>query len=199
MSNEYEKFVVERISAIDWRATEESFEHGTSSARLMRGYLRRAALWVQELQKAQPTPFFEVTQPERWPFFDIARHVDASVRPDAELAAELEAILAERSSSRLVGRICQAALNWASLSPDALARFCVLPDPFEPIILVFEQSGAFWIENGFIDFVAGRVRLTTWEDHLATEPLSALDKAALDAMVDVGAGGDNGDHVRARR
>ncbi|MEU8462798.1 hypothetical protein [Streptomyces sp. NPDC029003] len=182
MSDEHAKVVVEKISAIDWRAAEESFEHGTSSARLMREYLRRAAIWVQELQKAQPDPLFDVAQSDRWPFFDLARYVDPSVRPDSELAAELDAFLAEHSSSLLTGRICRAALNWASLSPEALAGFGDLPDPFEPLLLVFERSGAFWIENGFIDFVASRVRLGSWEDHVAAAPLLSLDRAALDAM-----------------
>lgn len=182
MRNDQAKAVVDKVTTIDWKAAEESFEHGTSCARLMREYLRRAALWVQELQKTQPEPFFNVSQPDRWPFFDIARYVDPTVQADPELAGELEAYLSEHSSSLLTVRICQAALNWASLSSEALAAFPELPDPFEPLLLVLERGGAFWIENGFIDFVGSRVRLTTWEDHTSTEPMPSLDAAALDAL-----------------
>ncbi|ATZ25232.1 hypothetical protein SLAV_16910 [Streptomyces lavendulae subsp. lavendulae] len=175
--------MVQRISSIDWRAAEEGFEHGTSSARLMREHLRRMAVWVRELQKAQPAaPFFDVAQSDRWPFFDLARYVEPSARPDSEPAAALGAFLSEHASSPLTGRTCRAALTWASLSPRSLAGFDGLPDPFEPLLLVFERSGAFWIENGFIDFVASRVRLGSWEDHVAAEPLLSLDGAALDAM-----------------
>ncbi|MCF3180791.1 hypothetical protein IPZ70_12735 [Streptomyces polychromogenes] len=182
MSNERANAVVGRITAIDWRAVGESFEHGTSCARLMREYLRRAALWVQKLQKVHPGPFFDVSQSDRRPFFDIAKYVDPSVHADDELVEELDGFLSEYSSSLLTGRICRAALNWASLTDESLAGFGDLPDPFEPLLLVFERGGAFWIENGFIDFVASRVRPATWEDHLATEPMASLDGAVLDAI-----------------
>ncbi|MFE2272719.1 hypothetical protein ACFXB4_26225 [Streptomyces lavendulae] len=173
---------MQKISSIDWRAAEEGFEHGGSSARLMREHLRRMAVWIRELQKARPAPFFDVAQCDRWPFFDLASYVEPSARPDSEAEAVLGAFLAGHASSPLTGRICRAALNWASLSPRSLAGFGDLPDPFEPLLLVFERSGAFWIENGFIDFVASRVRLGSWEDHVAAEPLLSLDGAVLDAM-----------------
>ncbi|MFD8025699.1 hypothetical protein ACFV6G_35455 [Streptomyces lavendulae] len=174
--------MVRKVSCIDWRAAEEGFGHGASSARLMREHLRRMAVWVRELQKARPAPFFGVAQRDRWPFFDLAPYVEPSARPDGEAAAVLGAFLAEHASSPLTGRICRAALNWASLSPRSLARFGGLPDPYEPLLLVFERSGAFWIENGFVDFAAHRVRLGSWEDHVAAEPLLSLDGAVLDAM-----------------
>ncbi|MEU9718057.1 hypothetical protein [Streptomyces sp. NPDC047976] len=160
--------LVGRVTAIDWRAREHDFGHGPECARLLREYLRRAALWVRELQTDRPGDFFDVGQPDRWPFFDLARRVDPSVRADPELLARLDGFLAVHASSPLTGRICRAALNWASLPAGALAPFAGLPDPFEPLVGVFESGGGFWIENGFVDFVECRVRLGTWQEHDGT-------------------------------
>ncbi|MGW7022602.1 hypothetical protein ACWGGS_25125 [Streptomyces decoyicus] len=182
MSNGRANALVERIIAINWHTAGDSFEHGTSRAWLMREYLRRAALWVQELQKEEHRPFFDVAQSDRWPFFDIAQRVDPLVRADEEVASRLDEFLSEHASSLLVGRVCRAALNWKSLSEESLAKFPDLPDPFEPLILLFERGGGFWIENGFIDFVASRVRLATWDEHVAAEPLTLLDVGTLDAL-----------------
>ncbi|MFC6984180.1 hypothetical protein [Streptomyces cirratus] len=173
---------MDRIVAIDWRAAEHDVEHGASRARLMREYLRRAALWVREFQKSDPHPVFGVGRPENWPFFDIARRVDPRVRAEAALAARLDTFLAEHASGFLVGAASRAALHWASLPSESLGRFPPLPDPFEPLVLLLERGGGFCIENGFIDFVAHRVRLTSWQDHVATPPIPSLSPVALDAL-----------------
>ncbi|MFF1559957.1 hypothetical protein [Streptomyces sp. NPDC058279] len=168
--------------AIDWRAAGYDFEHGASRARLMREYLRRAALWVAELRKDGPRPFFGAGDPDHWPFFDIAARVDPRVRAEEAIAARLDAFLSEHASGFLVGTVCRAALHWASLSDESLARYPHLPDPFEPLVLLLERGGGFSIENGFIDFVAHRVRLTRWEDHVTAPPIAFLTRDALDAL-----------------
>ncbi|WP_405482015.1 hypothetical protein [Streptomyces anulatus] len=73
-------------------------------------------------------------------------------------------------------------MNWASLPDEALSKFPDLPDPFEPLINLFERGGGFWVENGFIDFVEYRVRLSGWQEHIDRQPLSSLDSDYLDSL-----------------
>ncbi|MGE7390414.1 hypothetical protein ACQKM2_33540 [Streptomyces sp. NPDC004126] len=160
--------LVRRVTAVDWRAKEHDFGHGAECARLLREYLRRAALWVRVLQEGREGDFFAAGQPDRWPFFDLARRVDPGVRADPELLARLDGFLGAHAGNPLTGRICRAALDWASLSPEALAPLAGMPDPFEPLVGVLEAGGGFWIENGFVDFVECRVRLGTWQEHDGT-------------------------------
>ncbi|MGW7091494.1 hypothetical protein [Streptomyces sp. NPDC054874] len=174
--------LVDRITAINWQEAELSFTHGPSRAKLMREYLRRAALWVQELEKKNLTSPFGAGQPEDWPFVDIAHRIDCSVRPSAELAARLNDFLSEHASAPLTGKICRFVLSWASLPDEVLSRFPDLPDPFEPLIILFERGGGFWVENGFIDFVDYRVRLSGWQEHLDRQPLPSLDASYLNSL-----------------
>ncbi|MDG9683406.1 hypothetical protein QC334_11770 [Streptomyces sp. DH18] len=182
MKKIYAESLVDRISAINWQEEELSFTHGPSRAKLMREYLRRAALWVQELEKKNLIPPFGAGQPEDWPFVDIAHRIDSSVSPNAEISARLNDFLSEHASALLTGKICRFALNWASLPDEALSKFPDLPDPFEPLINLFERGGGFWVENGFIDFVAYRVRLSGWQEHIDRQPLSSLDSDYLDSL-----------------
>ncbi|MEV5592891.1 hypothetical protein [Streptomyces sp. NPDC052496] len=182
MNQERATAMVDRLLAIDWRDEEAEFEHSASRARLLREYLRRTALWVQELQKGDDRPFFDVSQSDRWPFFDLAKRVDPSVRADEGLSQRLDDFIDEHVPGALAARLCRAALNWASISRDSLGKLPELPDPFEPLVVLFERGGGFWVENGFVDFVAYRVRLATWQEHLAAAPLTSLDPASLDAL-----------------
>ncbi|MFE6769822.1 hypothetical protein ACFVFD_12705 [Streptomyces fimicarius] len=182
MKNIHAKPLVDRISTIDWQEEELSFTHGASRAQLMREYLRRAAVWIHELEKGTSSPPFGTGYSNNWPFIDFAHAVDHSVTPDPELASRLDNFLAEYASAPLTGKICHYALNWYSLSDEAISRFPDLPDPFEPLIAIFERGGGFWIENGFIDFVAHRVRLTDWGQHLDRQPLASLSTEYLDSL-----------------
>lgn len=95
---------MDRISAINWQEEERSFTHGPSRAELMREYLRRAALWVQELEKNNLIPPFGAGQPEDWPFVDIAHRIDSSVIPSTEISARLNDFLSEHRSALLTGK-----------------------------------------------------------------------------------------------
>ncbi|MGW5926320.1 hypothetical protein ACWF2L_08730 [Streptomyces anulatus] len=174
--------LVDRISVINWQVEELSFTHGPSRAKLMREHLRRAALWVQELEKKNLIPPFGAGQPEGWLFADIAHEIDSSVSPSAELSARLNDFLSENTSAPLAGRICRFALNWASLPDETLSNFPDLPGPFEPLINLFGRGGGFWVENEFIDFVEYRVRLSGWQVHIDRQPLSSLDASYLNSL-----------------
>ncbi|WP_282688882.1 MULTISPECIES: hypothetical protein [unclassified Streptomyces] len=182
MKNTHAKRLVDRITAINWQEEELSFTHGAYRAHLMREYLRRAAAWIRKLEKQASTPSFGTGHSGNWPFVDFARVVDPSVAPNSELAYRLDDFLAEYVSVPLAGKICRQALSWYSLLDESLSRFPDLPDPFDPLIIIFERGGGFWVENGFIDFVTHRVRLADWEQHLDRGPLASLDSEYLDSL-----------------
>ncbi|MET8626171.1 hypothetical protein ABZW30_20855 [Kitasatospora sp. NPDC004669] len=78
---------------------------------------------------------------------------------------------------------CRAAVRWATLRDTPEVRLPDLPDPFEPLILLYEQGGEVIAdESRAFNFGGRAVRITPWRDHLSAEPATALDPATLDAL-----------------
>lgn len=148
-----EEELARRIEAIEWDQDET---RGRLHIQLVREYLRRAALWAQAL---------EVTQ--EWPFFDVAQAIDPEIRADPAILRRVEEHLDETKASWWATRIAQRALHFAALPPRR-----DLPDPYEPLLVMFEQGGDFTTESGFInvDYVLG-LRFGTLGDHLGDEPV----------------------------
>jgi hypothetical protein len=159
-----------RLQAVDWSG-DSGFDHRRSRIRLMAEYLRRAALWAQALDAT-----------DEWPFFDIAAHLAPSVHVPDDQAKELEALIYNRVGWPSVDRSCRAALRWAALQDSDVSLPPVLDDPYEPLLLMFDRGGGWTTEAGFIDVDGAAIRRQTWHDHLATEPVTALDPATLDAL-----------------
>lgn len=160
-----------RLKAVDWEPDfSVSLAHARSRAKLMHEYLRRAALWAQELGGTT-----------RWPFFDIADRLAPDVDVPAEFAEELEKLIGPRINS-WDATPSRAALRWAAMLDAAVSMPVYLEDPFEPLLLMFERGGGQTIEAGFIDLGGSSVLQKTWQDHLSAEPVIALDRATLDAL-----------------
>jgi len=173
--------VLSRLLTADWDGL-SSFDHAVSRRTLMREYLRRAAWWARELHAEG-----------EWPFFDIAVRFAPDVRAPEDLTAPLETLIHERIGWPRVASTCRAALRWAALLDAGVPVPEGLPDPFEPLILMFERGGGFMTENGFIELdgsslpliTAGEgtgLRRKTAQDFLLTKPFSALDQSSLDAL-----------------
>jgi hypothetical protein len=142
-----------RIEAIEWDQDET---RGRLHVQLVREYLRRAALWAQAL---------EVTQ--EWPFFDVALAADPNVDTDLDTLRRVRQHLEDTKASWWATRIAEWALRFAALtSPYGL------PDPYEPLLVMFEQGGDFTTEAGFVnvDFVIG-LPIRSLHDHLSEEPV----------------------------
>lgn len=169
MNQSHTAATLARLQAVDWTGG-SGFKHRRSRIRLMAEYLRRAALWAQALDATS-----------EWPFFDIAAHTDPSVQVPEDQAKELEALIYNHIGWPSVDRLARAALRWAALK-DAGITTPGLQDPYEPILLMFDRGGAWTTEAGFIDVGGAAVRRQTWREHLSTEPVTALDAAALDAL-----------------
>ncbi|WP_144121454.1 hypothetical protein [Catellatospora sichuanensis] len=163
-AEERTRALADRLARVEWL---DDDQRAPSRSRLMSEYLRRAALWAQRLDAAR-----------LWPFFDVAQLIDPGTRADPELVREVCAQAAERGANHLDRRLCEYALHFAAL-PDPPAG---LPDPFAPLIELYERGGQFHQEAGLIYFGPMGVKLGSMADHLAAEPLPGTDPAALDAV-----------------
>jgi hypothetical protein len=166
-----------RLKAVDWEpGFDVSLAHASSRAKLMHEYLRRAALWAQELGGTT-----------RWPFFDIAGSWAPDVDVPAEFAEELEKLIGPRINS-WDATPSRAALRWAAILDADVSVPAHLDDPFEPLLLLFERGGGQTTEAGFIDLGGSSVLQKTWQNYLSTEPVTALDPTTLDALDEKTAG-----------
>ncbi|MER5785114.1 hypothetical protein ABT104_25885 [Streptomyces mobaraensis] len=57
-----------------------------------------------------------------------------------------------------------------------------LPDPYEPLIILYERGGEFPVEHGYATFLPWRLPLEPREKYLTSEPGISLESAALDAL-----------------
>ncbi|WP_327369959.1 hypothetical protein [Streptomyces sp. NBC_01217] len=161
--------VLERLRAIDWSDDLKAFEHANSRALLMREYLRRAALWARAYGAEQS-----------WPFFDIAEHIAEAIRTPPEDAAALEEILSGLAPASLK-ITCRGAVRWAALRQAQIEWPGDLPDPYEPLILMYERGGGYFLEE-FVDLNGAMIRLGNVESNLSAAPFLTLAPATLDAL-----------------
>ncbi|MCX4745567.1 hypothetical protein OG455_08525 [Kitasatospora sp. NBC_01287] len=170
MTDDPSRAALDRVRAVVWNDWDGAFEHTRSRAALMREYLRRAALWARWCGAE-----------EAWPFLDLAERVDPGTRAAEDVVDELEEYLAEQVGRHSIRETCRGAVQWAALRAGSHVELPDLPDPYEPLLLMYERGGGFHIEE-FIDLNGVMVRLKRLEDHLSPEPVVALDRAALDAL-----------------
>ncbi|TXS75902.1 hypothetical protein [Streptomyces sp. sk2.1] len=170
MNVEPSRSVLRRLRTIDWSDEDAAWRHENSRALLMREYLRRAALWADHCGAERS-----------WPFFDLAEHVDAAARIPDGIAAELDEVLRGVGPSS-VRTTCRAAVRWAVLRTGSPAGpLPDLPDPYEPLLALYERGGGFFVEE-FIDLGGAMVRFGTVESNLAARPFLTLAPATLDAL-----------------
>ncbi|MFJ9842338.1 hypothetical protein ACIRYZ_18000 [Kitasatospora sp. NPDC101155] len=163
---------MERLVDINWVSMEGRNAHATSRAWLMVEYLRRAALWAEVLGG-----------PPRWPYFDVAGALAPDVRVDPEVAERLEKYIEEHVDGVSAEFVCRAAVRWATLRDTPGVQLPDLPDPFEPLILMYERGGEVIIDDSrAFNFANIRVQINLWREHLSAEPATALDPDTLDAL-----------------
>lgn len=159
--------LADRLVAVEWGGP---FRHTWSRVALMREYLRRAALWADAVDSTE------------WPFFDIAAGLDFAVGADDDAMLRAERDLDAKSVGGLVRRMAMAALHFAALR-DTGTSLPDLPDPYEPLILMFERGGGFTLDGtGFIQVDMAGIPRGKREAHMSPEPRVSLDSAALDAL-----------------
>ena len=158
--------VLDRLRAVDWSDADLAFDHANSRGLLMREYLRRAALWARRCGVEAA-----------WPFFDIAEHVDPTIRTPDDVAAELDQFVRQVGPSS-VARTCRGAVRWAGLPARGEDD---LPDPYEPLIILYERGGGFYVEE-FVDLNGVMIRLGDVESNASATPFLTLRSVTLDAL-----------------
>ncbi|MFE5240138.1 MULTISPECIES: hypothetical protein [unclassified Streptomyces] len=168
--------VLSRLRAVDWGDWTAAFEHARSRALLMREYLRRSAQWARHYGAESV-----------WPFFDIAEHVDDSVCLSPDVASELDAFLRGGIGPYPVERTVAGAVRWAELRCQERTDLPDLPDPYEPLLALYERGGGFHVDQA-IDL--NGVSLPRWDlgTAIAAPPFLTTATATLDAL-DSGAKG----------
>ncbi|MFJ8844240.1 hypothetical protein ACIRFF_15205 [Streptomyces cyaneofuscatus] len=169
MSGKSSRAVWDRLGAIDWDDDGAAFRHAHSRALLMREYLRRAALWAKAYGAE-----------ESWPFFDIAERLDAANTTPPDVAAELEQLLQSLAPASL-RTTCRGAVRWPAL----LAAHCVLPaelpDPYEPLLLMYERGGGYHLGE-YLDLNGVMIPLGDMESNASAAPFVTLAPTTLDAL-----------------
>jgi hypothetical protein len=102
---------------------------------LLRDYLKRAALWAEALHR-----------PDAWPIFDIAALVAPELRAADEDVERLSRSLAHQTGPVLRSLI--AAVHWQEVKSSPQRAVYRLPDPFEPLVALYEKGGGFRPESG---------------------------------------------------
>ncbi|MFD9873661.1 hypothetical protein [[Kitasatospora] papulosa] len=169
MTDKPSRTVLARLRAINWDDDSAAFDHPHSRALLMREYLRRAALWAKAYD-AEPA----------WPFFDIAEHIDASITTPPDIADELEEILEELAPASL-RTTCRGAVRWAVLREARSDLPMDLPDPYEPLLAMYERGGGYYLEE-YLDLTGVMIPLRDLESNASAAPFLTLAPADLDAL-----------------
>ncbi|WP_155374731.1 hypothetical protein [Catellatospora vulcania] len=157
--------LIARLDAVVW---DERLDRNGSRMKLMQEYLRRSALWARALGRT-----------EYWPFFDIASFVDPAARIDEQTAAAVRRRMGETGARPMDVTIVRYLLDFSTLEfwPDGL------PDPFEPLLMVYERGGPFDREAGRV-LIGSAVGIPegTWEKYVGRPPLDDVSPAALDQL-----------------
>ncbi|MGW7245839.1 hypothetical protein [Streptomyces decoyicus] len=169
MTEDSSRRVLERLRVNEWADDCAAADHANSRALLMREYLRRAALWAGAYGAEQS-----------WPFFDIAEHVDAELQTPPDVAAEVEGVLTGLAPTSLK-RTCRAAIRWAALRDVRDDLPVVLPDPYEPLLLMYERGGGYFLEE-YLDLNGVMIRLGSVESNASATPFLTLASTTLDAL-----------------
>lgn len=170
MNEELAQRTLSRLRAVDWDDWDTSASHARSRAVLMREYMRRIALWAESCD-AQDV----------WPFFDLSEYIDGFVGLEPDLEGELEEFVSSCVSWDSVKKTCRGAVRWAGLDADVKAKLPDLPDPYEPLLLMYERGGGFSV-GPLIDLNGAMIPLWSREHVLATAPPATLDLATLDGL-----------------
>ncbi|MBW4496333.1 MAG: hypothetical protein KME26_25325 [Oscillatoria princeps RMCB-10] len=161
---------MERILAIKW---EPDDSRASSHIALLREYLRRAALWAKALNCT-----------DEWPFFDVAAHICPLQRAGDAKVEALGRHFSEAPfyATGIIEKTCEWFLHWDAVKNRPEVTKFALPDPYEPLIIMYERGGIFSTEHGFFNFEVGGFPRGTWSDHYQLSPAIELDVRALEEL-----------------
>ncbi|MBZ4319708.1 hypothetical protein [Streptomyces huiliensis] len=164
------KSVIERLLAVEWRPVGGNDKHSRSRFELMREHLRRTALWAEHLGA------------DTWPYPPLARTFDHTVGIPVDVREQLVEHLEDRTFYAHTSMLCMHTVAWAYLKEQctSLPR---LPDPYEPLLVLFERGGEFAVEVGqMARFRPWLLALQPRDEYLSQDPFVELDDATLDSL-----------------
>ncbi|MFJ9554787.1 hypothetical protein ACIRPH_13290 [Nocardiopsis sp. NPDC101807] len=156
----------EQIKLISWS---DKRTQKRSQVRLLQEHLRRSALWSLELRAAG------------WPFYDIAHYIDPEARAPEACVREVHESMSGNGSYHVVKTV-EWSLHFSFLKDNGfdLTRF---PDPFTPLIRLYERGGMVNLDStGFIEVNGIGTPRKTAEKYATIRPLLEFDEEALQEM-----------------
>ena len=166
---------LQRVREISWKYEPERRQSHTA---LMQEYLRRSALWAEALGRTAD-----------WPWYDVAAELP-------EESGETEDRWLEKVINELHQHVYQATkdatpamqlayvrfISWAAVKDLPATRRFILPDPYEPLIVLFERGGWFRPEQGYVDLGNTNCSLGGWQNAKQLKILILADKPFLDRL-----------------
>ncbi len=162
--------LLDDITAIAWQYDDRRSE---SHLKLAHEYLRRMALWATALGRQ-----------DHWPFFDVAIAMYLDIALPDELYQRLDQHLDEHYLYIIMRRVLRHALAWSMIKDDPHVHAFGLPDPYEPILLLYRRGGHFTLDKArFITSGFGSSSpLATIDRYHRQVPVVALDQVTLDTI-----------------
>jgi hypothetical protein len=144
---------LDRILAIKWEPDDSRVN---SHIALLREYLRRAALWAKALDCT-----------DEWPFFDVAARICLLECADDTNVKVLKTHFTETPFyvAGIIEKTCEWFLHWDRVKNLPKVSEFTLPEPYEPLIVMYERGGIFSMEHGFFDFAVGSFPRGKWQQY----------------------------------
>ncbi len=158
---------LDQLLNIPWQLDDNKVN---SHVALFQEYLHRMSLWSKA-----------INHPELWPFYDLSSYLYAPQKAKEYQIIQLKQHLTKFPLNRLVKHTCEWYLSWSFIA-DEMTKKYQLPDPFAPLILMYERGGTFYTEHGFFCVSVASFPNHGWEYYLNLSPLPDLKFSTLDHL-----------------
>jgi hypothetical protein len=162
--------LLQRLIAVKWKADPNRFR---SHKALLIEYFRRSAIWAKKLDCVN-----------EWFMFDIALHIDPTVRADNSSVQMLETHLnsGEQIPPEMKG-LLHYALHWAAVKGRNLTEPFNIADPYEPIVMMYERGGFFYISHDGIEITyVNTISRRGWQAYASDIPYDNTTESELDSL-----------------
>ncbi|NDJ84638.1 MAG: hypothetical protein GYB66_02020 [Chloroflexi bacterium] len=173
MTDSLVKQTLQRILAVDWHYDPA---HRGSHVQVMKEHFRRMVIWSQALE-LKPIVFMG----------DLGAAINPEVRAAGDTISQLRDHLLDRTWPGFV-KLLEYALHWAAVNEATplLRKYRSLPDPYEPVLVLYERGGAVRIDRKTGELLLSMtaegpiIVLENWWKWKRRNPFIELDAAALD-------------------
>lgn len=128
--------MMSRIATIQWGKPPLHVSSSTPNSVLMQEFLRRMLLWSKALGV------------NGWPLFDVAKVLQPGLRPATR---KLNPLTRGLFPNIFVRMTCHWALHWAEIAGSQMVQEFGLPDPYEPLLEMYECGAWFKRSNTVIE------------------------------------------------